>query len=100
MLRSGMVWLLLTLAARAQVTFQSEFIFEEAPFTSCHASTIVELQDGNLLAAWFGGSGEGNADVAIWGSRKAQGKWSKPFELARERGIAAYNPVLFFSKEN
>src|SRR5436190_2102940 len=32
----------------------SEFIFEAAPFPSCHASTIVESH-GNLVAAWFGG---------------------------------------------
>lgn len=78
----------------------SEFIFERAPFASCHASTIVEIARGEFLAAWFGGSGEGRPDVAIWGARRSGGGWSEPFELAREPEIAAYNPVLFHSRDN
>ena len=35
-------------------TVTSEFIFTESPFAQCHASTIVELADGELLAAWYG----------------------------------------------
>ena len=39
----------------------SQFIFTEstAPSKSCHASTIADTPDG-LIAAWFGGTGEGN----------------------------------------
>jgi hypothetical protein len=63
---------------------RAEFIYESAPFPSCHASTIVETGPNQFFAAWFGGSGEGKPDVAIWGARRSQGKWSEPFELARE----------------
>ncbi len=73
------------------------FIFDRAPFPSCHASTLVETAPGELLAAWFGGSAEGRPDVAIWGARRSEGKWSEPFEIAREPNIATYNPVLFFA---
>jgi predicted neuraminidase len=77
----------------------TEFIFEKAPFASCHASTIVELRNGDLMSAWFGGSAEGRPDVAIWASRQSGGKWSEPFALAREPGAACYNPVLFYTKD-
>ena len=80
-------------------TALTEFVFETAPFASCHASTLVELRNGELMAAWFGGSGEGNPDVAIWASRRSSSKWSEPFELVREPEVACYNPVLFYSKD-
>jgi predicted neuraminidase len=77
----------------------SEFIFVNAPFKSCHASTIVELRNGDLLAAWFGGTAEGNSDVAIWASRRTADSWSVPFLLVRETNTPTWNPVLFHSKD-
>ena len=77
----------------------SEFIFTTAPFKSCHASTIVELRNGDFLAAWFGGTSEGNPDVAIWASRRTQNGWSAPFQLVREPNTPTWNPVLFHSKD-
>ena len=47
------------------------------------------------MAAWFGGSKEGAPDVAIWGSRRVDGKWTAPVELEREKGFPSWNPVLF-----
>lgn len=88
----------LSLSAHAAV--QSEFIFERAPFPSCHASTIAEVAPGEFLAAWFGGKREGAKDVAVWGARLEGGRWSKPAELAREANIAAYNPVLYHGAGN
>ena len=82
-----------------QATAQGEFVFEQAPFASCHASTVVELSGGDFMAAWFGGSAEGNPDVAVWASRRSGGKWSEPFELVREPGAACFNPVLFYTKD-
>ena len=76
-----------------------EFVFDSAPFRSCHASTVVELRNGDVMAAWFGGSAEGRPDVAIWGARRSNGTWSAPVELARETEIAAYNPVLFYTSD-
>jgi predicted neuraminidase len=72
------------------------------PFASSHASTIVELKGGMLMAAWFGGTGEGYPDVAIWGSRASEGEspgWSAPVVLAREPAIPCWNPVLFHTKD-
>lgn len=95
-------WTALVLAAplsQAMAAPKSEFIYTEAPFPSAHASNIVELRGGDLMACWFGGSAEGKPDVAIWMSRHHEGKWSPPFELAREKDIPTYNPVMFYSKD-
>lgn len=87
------------LAAHLPDSRKSEFIFATAPFKSCHASTIVELRNGDLLSAWFGGTAEGNPDVAIWASRRTADRWSAPFLLVREANTPTWNPVLFHSKD-
>src|SRR5947208_6930451 len=76
-----------------------EFIYTAAPFPSAHASTLVELKNGDLLAAWFGGTHENAPDVAIWGARRTAGQWTAPFLLVREPEIATWNPVLFSSAD-
>ncbi len=74
------------------------FIFEKAPFASCHASTLVEPEPGKLLAAWFGGKSEGAPDVKIWSARFDGKAWSEPEVAAEEPGVPCWNPVLFRSK--
>ncbi|WP_163712230.1 sialidase family protein [Mangrovibacterium lignilyticum] len=77
-----------------------EFIYEEAPFPACHASTIAETEDGTMVASWFGGSKEGVADVCIYVSRKENGKWTAP-ELVADgvmddgTRLPTWNPVLY-----
>jgi predicted neuraminidase len=78
----------------------SEFIYEKAPFPSCHASTIVELPGKQLLTAWFGGTDEGEADVGIWTSRHDGQGWSPPVEAADgveapDKRFPCWNPVLY-----
>lgn len=73
------------------------FIFEKAPFPSCHASTLVEHEPGKLMAAWFGGRDEGAKDVQIWASTFDGKAWSKPEVLGTEPGQPTWNPVLFKS---
>jgi len=88
-------------------TADSGFIFEPVssghalPNTppDNHASTVVELKNGDVFAAWFGGTWEGSADVAIYGSTQHQGRWSKPIELVRVDSTACWNPVLFHTKD-
>lgn len=64
-----------------------------------HASTLVELKNGDILAAWFAGTKEGAPDQAIYGSRLHGGTWSAPVELARLDHLAVWNPVLFHTKD-
>ncbi len=77
----------------------NEFIYDTAPFPSCHASTIAETP-GGLVAAWFGGSYEGAKDVCIWVSHYNKNKWTPPVKAAE--GVMndtlrypCYNPVLY-----
>ena len=79
----------------------SELIFQpgSTSFPSSHASTVVELKGGDVMAAWFGGTAEGKPDVAIWAARQSGDKWAAPVELVREPGTPCYNPVLFYTKD-
>src|SRR4051812_3184527 len=72
----------------------SEFVFEAAPFPSCHAATVAELPGGGLIAAWFGGQREGANDVGIWLARRANGAWSRPENVAMAHEVPCWNPVL------
>ncbi len=59
---------------------EDNFLYETTSFPQCHAGTILELPNGDLLASYFGGTRERNPDVCIWVSRKAKGsdKWEEP----------------------
>ena len=99
MMRLSAAALALAVLAPSSPIVRSEFIYEEAPFPSAHASTIVQTSDG-LLAAWFGGTRERAPDVGIWTSRHVNGRWSAPVEVAD--GVQSdggrypcWNPVLF-----
>lgn len=87
-------------AESSDAVIKSAFIYEQAPFPSCHASTIAETKQGGLVAAWFGGTRERSPDVGIWVSRRDRNGWSKVVEVANgvqqtgER-YPCWNPVLF-----
>lgn len=95
---------------------ENQFLYEKAPFPECHSASIVELKNGDLLVAYFGGTKERNPDVCIWTSRKPKGKseWEAPQMVADgvfcerlrpafsdeeiKNGVerkACWNPVLF-----
>jgi predicted neuraminidase len=67
---------------------------DHALFACCHASSLVKLPQGDLLCAYFGGSGEGRQDTAIWLSRRKGGTWQMPRPLFAEVGLPHWNPVL------
>jgi predicted neuraminidase len=90
------------MAANEGAVVKSEFIYTNAPFPSCHASTIAETKSG-LVAAWFGGTAERNPDVCIYVSRNENGNWTPPTAVADGTGFAekrfpTWNPVLFEPK--
>ena len=78
---------------------QTEFIYTDAPFPECHASTLAETSSG-LVVAWFGGTEEKNKDVGIWISRRITDGWTTPVEVVNgvqsaELRYPCWNPVLF-----
>jgi alpha-L-rhamnosidase len=78
---------------------KNEFIFDRTSFPESHAATIAETPKG-LIAAWFGGTKEGNKDVCIWISHFANNQWSEPKKVADgiindSTRYACYNPVLY-----
>lgn len=81
------------------IMVQKGFIYEEAPFIECHASSIESTPDG-MIATWFGGTKEANKDVEIWVSHYRDGKWSVPVSVANGiqhegKRYPCWNPVLF-----
>ena len=88
---------------RQQGIVTTEFIYDRAPFPSCHASTITETKNG-LVAAWFGGTNEKHPDVGIWVARRGRNGWSSVVEVVngvQETGerYPCWNPVFFQPKK-
>ncbi len=79
-----------------------EFIYEKAPYPSCHSVTIVEATNGDLVSAWFGGTHERHPDVCIYSAIKPKGsdKWGEAIKVAdgvMKDGtrFPTWNPVLY-----
>ncbi len=78
-----------------------EFLYKKAGFPSCHSATIIELDNGDLLCTYFGGTYERHPDVEIRLSRKKKGgEWSAPVSVANGvqavgKRVPTWNPVLF-----
>ena len=78
------------------ISEKKEMIFDKKITNSCHASTVLPLDDGTVIAAWFGGSSEKKNDVNIYTSvRTEEDGWSEPVVVSAAAEIAHWNPVLF-----
>lgn len=77
---------------------KQEFVYNQADFPQCHASTIEATKNG-LVCAWFGGTHEKNDDVAIWVARYDGKKWTEPEQVddgvQEGHDYPCWNPVLF-----
>lgn len=79
---------------------RAQFINPGAPYPECHASTIVEVAPGHLVASWFGGTKERNPDVCIYVAHQVEGRWQPAEQVAdgvQSDGaprMPTWNPVL------
>jgi len=78
-----------------------EFIFPPKAVHTSHASSIVELPDGELFAVWYAPP-KWSPDAVIWGSRRPVGSegWTTPSIIAHTIGYSNKNPVLFLGLDN
>jgi predicted neuraminidase len=93
-----------TYAQKKWIKTVEVLIVDKPSFKQCHASTLVELAPGQLMAAWFAGDHEGSDNVSIWASTNEKGVWSIPSVVAD--GVIndtlrypTWNPVLFKSQD-
>lgn len=81
-----------------------EFLYLSAEFPSCHSVTLVELENGELLATYFGGMYERHPEVEIRLQRKqTDGTWTPPISVANGiqpdgKRFPTWNPVIFQPK--
>ena len=63
---------------------KDQFLYDHTYFPEAHASTIVELKNGDLVAGYFGGTHERDPDVCIYVNIKKKGSdtWSSPILAA------------------
>lgn len=92
-------------AASRESFFERRFVSEERLAGFVHAPSLAETAGGDLLAVWYGGSGEASADVSLFMARLRRGAaaWDPPrllFDraaveeaLGRRTGTIG-NPVL------
>lgn len=79
---------------------KKEMIFDEKkPTRNCHASTVLPLPNGEIIAAWFGGTEEGCGDVDIWLSIRNGEGWSEPQRITAAEDVPHWNPVLFLRRD-
>ena len=97
---AGVIFVLMVgpVGATEAPMFRSELIFPPQAL-HCHSSSIVECPNGDLLVAWYRGSGERQAnDVRIEGSRLRVGngaEWEPMFLMADVPAFPDCNPALF-----
>ncbi len=86
---------IIPVSASDSYTIENGSICGSGAYTdTTHASTVVQFDSGDLMSAWFGGSGEGDDDVRIWYSIYSDGHWCGAKQVPSSDTVAHWNPVL------
>jgi len=72
-------------------------LIPSGPFSTAHAPTIIKLDDGDLLCAWFAGSFEGSPDISIVLSKfnHETQEWNEPKIISQDDTRSEQNPSFF-----
>ncbi len=84
-----------SLGEKRKGILSDEFLYESTSFPECHGATILELDNGDLVASFFGGTKEKNPDCVIWVCRKPKGSdtWTAP-EIAADGVFDLKDPAI------
>lgn len=95
---------LMCLQFSVQAELKTEKIFGPETKTGLykHPTTITELDNGDLMIAYYGGGGEYETETAVFGSHKRMGNrnWTQPVSLASNPMYSMGNPVLWQAPDN
>ena len=83
--------------------YRADFLFERNErYPESHGSTLVQLPNGDLLAAWYAGSREKGSDVVILAVRRLANSdhWGAPYILTDDPKHSDGNPVLFVDQND
>lgn len=85
------------LLTSTQHPFRHSISFIPSTTAQCHASSLLLLDGGDVLCAWFGGSQEGRKDISIYTSRlsSASTRCSGAQQVTFDSKKSEQNPVLF-----
>lgn len=66
-------------------------------YATAHAPALLELENGDMLCAWFAGSFEGSKDISIVCARKEKDAdhWEPPVPVSYDKERSEQNPSLF-----
>lgn len=74
-----------------------EAMLPPGQYATAHAPALLELENGDLLCAWFAGSFEGSKDISIVCARKNKDAdyWEEPVPVSYDNERSEQNPSLF-----
>src|SRR4051812_46340061 len=86
MISSGAILLCFAtaMAVLSQEIRHEKVVGPEFPFKYKHPAAITELDSGDLMIAYHGGTGEYEDDTAVWATRLKSGsaQWTEPRVIA------------------
>lgn len=78
-----------------------EAMLPPGKYATAHAPALLELENGDILCAWFAGSFEGSKDISIVCARKEHGSdhWEEPVAVSYDSERSEQNPSLFLGPD-